>query len=111
MKRFYNKCHNCGGSGKVPVESGEGEVNMDVCHVCDGSGIVPPTITDLIKNEDAEEEVYKCPICKEYELRNERIGNKDVPFENWARTANWICDNPDCKSEFQENKLGELILQ
>jgi len=70
-------------------------------------------VNELKLNQDTKYDdvkVYKCPKCKEFELRRERIGSSSN-FESWTTTGNWICDNPDCGAEFRENNQGELKLQ
>ena len=55
--------------------------------------------------------IYKCPKCKEWELRPERIGHRDEDFNNWEKTGIWICDNPKCEVSYKENSVGDLYEQ
>ena len=104
----YQKCENCDGRGWT-IYNTSPDGDKDVCHICEGTGKLPLHINDL-EIDPADGLTYKCPKCGEYELRPEKIGRGD-DFENYTNTGLWICDNPDCEAEFEENESGELKLQ
>jgi len=56
------------------------------------------------KNEDG---VYKCPNCGEFELREVSIYG-DIPNDGIG-TGEYVCDNPDCQSEFNLMPNGEIL--
>ena len=74
----YKKCESCDGTGLTMVQTDEDECNQDICNDCGGTGKLP--------------EPLKCPACGEQELRVVKIGNKNIPFENWEETEAYECD-------------------
>ena len=56
-------------------------------------------------NYDIGEDVLPCPSCEEEEVREYKI--IDTQTDEIIDTGDYICDNPDCNSEFrmENNKL------
>ena len=107
----YEDCKACEGRGWRMYQNGPDDFDKDVCEICGGSGKLAVNVKDLELDTMGVGESYKCPKCGEFELRAEKIGNKDVPFRDWTKTGLWICDNPDCGAELKEDKKGNLELE
>ena len=60
-----------------------------------------------LKDLEAKDGKYKCPVCGEFELQEITVWGED--FEDSPGTGEYVCHVPDCLQSYGLNSKGYLI--